>query len=138
MKAGLIMLRHLIRNAASIYPRLAQSGEKLRTGVERVFAAEGVPAMCTGGGNDVIPGSSMIMVHFPTGETALRSPEDLHDERRSNVQLREDLLKLALLVHNVNVVHGGGAISTTHRKADLERTIEAYGEAARLFKKFLF
>jgi glutamate-1-semialdehyde 2,1-aminomutase len=138
MRAGLIMLKHLIRHADTIYPRLARSGEKLREGVERAFAAEGVPAMCTGGGNDVIPGSSMIMVHFPTGETVLRSPEDLHDERRSNVRLREDLLKLALLVHDVNVVHGGGAISSTHSKADLERTIDAYGEAARLFKKFLY
>jgi glutamate-1-semialdehyde 2,1-aminomutase len=138
MKAGLIMLKHLIRNAGTIYPRLARSGVKLRAGVERVFAAEGVPAMCTGGGNDVIPGSSMIMVHFPVRDTVLRSPEDLHDDERSNVRLREDLLKLALLVHGVNVVHGGGAISAAHGNAELDRTIEAYGEAARLFKKFLY
>jgi glutamate-1-semialdehyde aminotransferase len=106
-------------------------------GVERVFAAEGVPAMCTGAGNDVIPGSSMIMVHFPVGSAVLKNPEDLHDPERSNVQLREDILKLALLVHGVNVVHGGGAVSAIHGQAEIERTIEAYGEAARLFKKFL-
>jgi len=138
IRAGLIMLHHLIRKAGSIYPRLARSGEKLRTGVERAFEGEGVPAMCTGSGNDVVPGSSMIMVHFPVGNALLRSPEDLHDERRSHVRLREDLLKLALLVHGVNVVHGGGAISSTHSAGDLERTIDAYGEAARLFKKFIF
>jgi glutamate-1-semialdehyde aminotransferase len=80
----------------------------------------------------------MIMVHFPLGDGLLRSPEDLHDERRSNVRLREDLLKLALLVHDVNVVHGGGAISSAHGAAELDRTIEAYGEAARLFKKYLY
>jgi glutamate-1-semialdehyde 2,1-aminomutase len=138
MRAGLIMLHHLIRNAGSLYPRLARSGEKLRTGVERAFEGEGVPAMCTGGGNDVVPGSSMIMVHFPVGDALLKTPEDLHDEKRSYVRLREDLLKLALLVHGVNVVHGGGAISSTHSARDLEQTIDAYGEAARLFKKFLF
>lgn len=138
MKAGLIMLKHLIRHADAIYPRLARSGEKLRAGVERVFAAEGVPAMCTGAGGDVVGGSSMIMVHFPVGNAVLKSPEDLHDDERSNVVLREDLLKLALLVHGVNVVHGGGAISSAHGNADLDRTIDAYGEAAALFKKFLY
>jgi glutamate-1-semialdehyde aminotransferase len=80
----------------------------------------------------------MIMVHFPVGNAVLKSPEDLHDEKRSNVQLREDILKLALLIHGVNVVHGGGAVSTAHGKAEIERTVEAYGEAARLFKKFLY
>ncbi len=138
MMAGLIMLKHLVRNAGTVYPRLARSGETLRAGVERVFAAEGVPAVCTGGGQAVLPGSSMIMVHFPLGGAPLRGPEDLHDERKSNVTLREDLLKLALLVHGVNVVHGGGAISAAHTGADLGRTAAAYGEAARLFKKFLY
>jgi glutamate-1-semialdehyde 2,1-aminomutase len=137
MKAGLIMLKHLIQHADRIYPRLARAGEKLRMGVERVFAAESVPAVCTGAGNDVIPGSSMIMAHFPVGGARLESPEDLQDERRCHVQLREELLKLALLIHGVNVVHGGGAISSTHGNAELEKTIEAYGQAARLFKKFL-
>ena len=138
MKAGLIMLKHLIRHAGTIYPRLARSGETLRTGVESAFAAAGVPAVCTGAGNDVIPGSSMIMAHFPVDGARLQSPEDLHDERRCRVQLREEILKLALLVHGVNVVHGGGAISSTHTAADLEQTVEAYGEAARLFKKYLY
>ena len=138
MKAGLIMLKHLIRHAETLYPRLARSGEKLRAGVERVFAAEGVPAVCTGAGNGVVPGSSMIMAHFPVGGARLERPEDLHDESRCHVQLREEILKLALLVHGVNVVHGGGAVSSAHGAGDLDRTIEAYGEAARLFKKFLY
>ncbi len=138
MKAGLIMLGHLIKNAGSLYPRLAASGEKLRTGIERVFSAEGVPAFCTGRADGVIPGSSMVMVHFPVGDAPPRNPEDLHDETRSRLRLREEILKLALLVNGVNVVHGGGAVSTTHREADIRRTVEAYGEAARLFRKFLY
>jgi len=114
-------------------------GPSPRTGaVLDILAAEGVPAVCTGSGNEVVPGSSMIMVHFPVNGAALRSPEDLHDERKSNVTLREELLKLALLVHGVNVVHGGGAISAAHTGADLKSTAAAYGEAARLFKKFLY
>jgi len=38
----------------------------------------------------------------------------------------------------VNVVHGGGAISLAHDAAAIDRTVEAYAAAARLFKKYLF
>jgi hypothetical protein len=51
--------------------------------------------------------------------------------------MREDLLKLALLVNGVNVVHGGGAVSSTHGPREIEATIAAYAEAARLFQKYL-
>lgn len=137
MKAGLIMLGHLVGKAASIYPRLARQGDALRAGIERAFAAEGIDARCTGSGNEVVPGSSLFMVHFPRGGAAVSSPQDVLDDRRSDVALREEILKLALLVHGVNVVHGGGAISVSHREQDLRRTIEAYGETAKLFRKFL-
>ena len=137
MKAGLIMLGHLVGKAASIYPRLARHGDALRAGIERAFAAEGIDARCTGSGNEVVPGSSLFMVHFPRGGAPVSTPQDVLDDRRSDGALREEILKLALLVHGVNVVHGGGAISASHREQDLRRTIEAYGETAKLFRKFL-
>jgi glutamate-1-semialdehyde 2,1-aminomutase len=138
MKAGLIMLGHLVRGAATVYPRMARAGEKLRRGIERAFAAEGIAARCTGDGNGVVPGSSLFMVHFPRDkEAACDRPEVLHDDRRMDLALREDLLKLALLIHGVNVVHGGGAVSAAHRERDIETTLAAYEEAARLFKKYL-
>ena len=138
MLAGLTMLFHLVQHSETVYPRLARSGDFLRTKLENVFRGEGIPARCTGWGNDVVPGSSLFMVHFPRREGRILSPEDLHDGRLMDVELREEILKLALLVHGVNVVHGGGAISTSHKKEDLERTVSAYGEAARLFKKYLY
>ena len=139
MKAGLAMLGRLSQGASTLYPRLARSGEKLRRGIEKVFAEAGVPARTTGDGNAVVPGSSLFMVHFPRrGDVACRTPEDIHDERRSDVALREDILKLALLVNGVNVVHGGGAVSAAHGDRDIEATIAAYGEAARLFKRYLY
>jgi len=139
MKAGLVMLGHLVRNAATVYPKLALSGEKLRRGVERAFAGAGVPARCTGYGNDVVPGSSLFMVHFPREKgLACDKPEAIHDERRTDVALREEILKLALLVNGVNVVHGGGAVSIAHGERDIDATIAAYGEAAWLFKKYLY
>jgi glutamate-1-semialdehyde 2,1-aminomutase len=138
MRAGLIMLNHLVRRAGAVYPRLARSGDELRAGIERAFAAEGVPAVCSGAGNDRLPGSSLFMVHFPIGGGSLKSAEDLQDGRRSDLCLREEILKLALLVNGVNVVHGGGAVSTEHGEAEIRKTIEAYAEAARLFRKYLY
>jgi glutamate-1-semialdehyde 2,1-aminomutase len=137
MEAGLIMLGHLARKSDSIYPRLARAGEELRKGIEGAFSAEGIPARCSGSGNESVPGSSLFMVHFPKKGTSISSPQDVLDARRTDVVLREDLLKLALLINGVNIIHGGGAVSTAHRKEDLRRTIEAYRETARLFKKFL-
>ena len=138
MKAGLIMLGRLVAGAATIYPKLARSGDRLRRGVERVFAEAGVPVRLTGDGNAVVPGSSLFMVHFPRRKNvSYDHPEDIHDDRRSDVALREEILKLALLVNGVNVVHGGGAVSTVHGDREIDATIAAYGEAARLFKKYL-
>jgi glutamate-1-semialdehyde 2,1-aminomutase len=138
IKAGLVMIGYLAGHAATVYPRLARAGERLRLGIERVFAAAGVPARCTGGGNEVVAGSSLFMVHFPRQpDIAYDRPEDIHDPGRSDLPRREELLKLALLVNGVNIVHGGGAISATHGPKEIEATIAAYGEAARLFRRYL-
>ncbi len=138
MRAGLVMLRHLVKNADSIYPRIARLGERLRTGMTRAFVDAGVPVAISGGGNDVVRGSSMAMANFPLAGAVLRTPEDFNDSRRASVQMREEILKLALLVHGVNVVHGGGAVSAAHKPAEIDRTLEAFDETARLFKKFLY
>jgi glutamate-1-semialdehyde 2,1-aminomutase len=137
MKSGLIMLGHLAGHAASVYPKLARSGEKLRRAIERVFAAAGLAAKCTGDGNTVVPGSSLFMVHFPRHPgVAFDRAEDIHDARRTDLFMREELLKLALLVNGVNVVHGGGAVSMAHGPKEINATISAYEEAARLFAKY--
>lgn len=138
MQAGLAMLEYLASHGATVYPKIAQLGARLRRGIERVFAEAGVPARVTGDGNDVVQGSSLFMVNFPRDpKIAYDRPEDILDPSRSDLGLREDLLKLALLVNGVNVVHGGGAVSAAHGPREIEATLEAYAEAARLFAKYL-
>ncbi len=138
MQAGLAMLGYLAAHAATVYPKIAKAGERLRRGIESAFAGEGIPAKCTGDGNDVVRGSSLFMVHFPRDpELAYDRPEDIHDPSLSDLAKREVLLKLALLVNGVNVVHGGGAVSAAHGAKDIEATLEAYAAAARLFAKYL-
>lgn len=138
MRSGYVMLKYLFDHAGTVYPRLAASGDAVRTRVEAAFRAEGIEAHCTGRGNDVVPGSSLFMVNFPRTEHAYAAAEDVWDPALSDVRLKEDILKIALLTEDVNVVHGGGAISLAHDAAAIDRTVDAYAAAARLFKKYLF
>jgi glutamate-1-semialdehyde 2,1-aminomutase len=137
MRAGLAMLNLLSRRSKAVYPRLAAMGEALRRGIEKAFAAEGIHVQCTGDPSPYLDGSSMFMVNFPRDSAPLRSAEDIADPARCDVALKEDVLKLALMTLGVHVVHGGGAVSAAHRAADVDRTLEAYAEAARLFKAYL-
>jgi glutamate-1-semialdehyde 2,1-aminomutase len=137
MTAGLIMLKHLIGRAEEIYPRLGRAGEMLRHGIETAFADEGIEARCTGYGNDVVKHSSLFTVNFPLRKTDLRSPEDIWDPEVCSVRLREEALKLALLGRGVHVVHGGGAVSTAHSDDVIGRTINAYRDVAKTFKKYV-
>jgi glutamate-1-semialdehyde 2,1-aminomutase len=138
MRAGYVMLKHLVEHAGEIYPRLARAGDLLRKCVEDVFVAEGIEARCTGTGNSVVATSSMYMVNFPLKTSNFASAEDVWNPEVCDVRLREEILKLALLTEGVHVVHGGGAISTAHEDKQINRTVASYAEAARLFKKFLF
>ncbi|MFO7918478.1 MAG: aminotransferase class III-fold pyridoxal phosphate-dependent enzyme [Anaerolineae bacterium] len=124
--AGQTMVKYLIEHEEEIYPALAAKGEKLRRGIERVFADRGVLARCSGYGNDAVPGSSVGGVYFPLEDCAPFRGEEFIDPRCCDVRLREEGLKLGLLLHQVNVVHGLGAISYQHSEKDLEHTLEAY------------
>ena len=138
MRAGYVMLKHLADHAGPIYAALAAAGDALRTRVETAFRGEGIEARCTGWGNEAVPGSSLFMVNFPRTDHVFAAAEDVWDPALCDVRLKEDILKIALLVEGVNVIHGGGAISLAHGPSQLNRTVEAYAATARLFKKYLF
>ncbi|HAR36576.1 MAG TPA: hypothetical protein DCR87_06715 [Acidobacteria bacterium] len=137
MRAGLAMLDYLEQNQDRVYPYLGEQAERLRRGIEKVFRDEGLEAVCTGYGNELVKDSSFFMVNFPQKKIAYRRPEDLWNPRRSSVVLREEALKLALLLNGVHVVHGGGCLSTVHTPEDVNRTIKAYAAAAHLFRRYL-
>ncbi|MEN6478960.1 MAG: aminotransferase class III-fold pyridoxal phosphate-dependent enzyme [Anaerolineales bacterium] len=132
LEAGQVMLDYLLANEDTIYPALAAKGEALRTGIERVFADRGVLARCTGWGNDAFPGGSLATVYFPLRDDVVAAgADDLTDPTRCDDPLRERVLKLALLVNGVSIMHGLGAISLAHTAAHLERTLEAFDAFAQ-------
>lgn len=124
--AGKTLIEYLSGHESEIYPTLAAKGERLRAGIERVFADRGVLARCTGHGNGAISEGSLAAIYFPLRDDHYpSSAEDMQDPRLCDTTLREVALKLGLLLHNVNVVHGLGAISYRHTDEDLERVFEA-------------
>jgi len=134
--AGRTLVSWLAEHESEVYPRLGELGQKMRRGVEEAFAAEGVFVRCTGYGNRIAPHSSVAMVNFPYDETcALNRPDQVWNPAVCDVERRERLLKLALLLERVHVMHGLGTLSTAHTEADLDWLFDACRAAARRLKE---
>ncbi|MBM3127670.1 MAG: aminotransferase class III-fold pyridoxal phosphate-dependent enzyme [Chloroflexi bacterium] len=137
MLAAKTLLTYLVEHENEIYPRLAQLGAQTRQTIEDAFAAEGIFARCTGHPNDVLRGSSMAVPQFPYDEEqSLSSPDDVNDPTLCDVELRDHLFQLALLLDDVHVVHGGGALSTAHTEQDIARLGESCRRVARRVRKY--
>jgi glutamate-1-semialdehyde 2,1-aminomutase len=138
MMAGKLMLNYLIENEDTVYPRLAEMGQQMRTRIERIFEEQGILARCTGYPNQAVKGSSLALIHFPVGpEVEIDSPDVASDPACCNMEVRERVLKLALLLEDVYAVHGLGALSTAHSAQDLEVLYRACERAAQRLKPFL-
>jgi len=88
-------MTYLVEHEEEIYPRLAELGAKTRQTMETAFAQQGILARCTSYGSDVIPGSSLVMLHFPYQyDCQLDTPDDLFDPAVCGVTLREQALNL--------------------------------------------
>lgn len=129
--AGYTTVEYLAGHEEEIYPRLGRMGEKMRRGVEDAFARGGISVICTGYGNEVVPDSSVGMVHFPIDEELdIISPEHVWDPTVCDVERREQVLKLAMLLGRVHVMHGLGTLSTEHTEKHLKWLFEACEAAA--------
>ena len=138
MLAAKTMMQYVIDHEAEIYPRLAALGEKMRRTMESAFLDEGIYAHCTGDGNEVVPGSSMAHLHFPYREDVrLERPEQLFDPAVCDVELTGNVLQLALLLEDVYLVHGHGAVAAAHTDADMGVLESACRRAARRIKSSL-
>ena len=110
--AGQVMVQHLIEHEQEIYPALAVKAKRFCAAIEKVFADRGILACCTGQRGGPQPGGSIAGVNFTLRPDCLQTTaDDFMNPERSQIALREQALKLGLLLHDVNVVHGLGAIS---------------------------
>ncbi len=138
MIAAKTFMTYLIEHEDEIYPRLGDLGEKMRDAMVSGFTEEGIFACGTGSGDILPSGSSLAMVHFPFDEnTKLDTPEAVYDPTVCDVALRTDVLGLALLLEDVNIVHGHGSAATSHTTEDMDLLKEACRKVARRVKPYL-
>lgn len=138
MLAAKTLLTYLVTHEDAVYPRLAELGDKTRQVMEDAFKEQGIHARCTGYGNDVLPGSSMAILHFPfDADNLLDKPETVFDPACCDVTLSHEVLGLALLLEDVHMLAGHGAVSTAHTEEDIAFLGEACRRVARRIKAHL-
>jgi glutamate-1-semialdehyde 2,1-aminomutase len=136
--AAKIMMEYLVKHESEVYPALGAIGDRARRTVEAAFSEEGLPASCTGDPNSVIPGSSVSAVLFPyTYGITFTSPEQTKNPDICDVELSDTVLQLALLLEDVHVMHGLGAVSTAHTDNEIAILSEAVRRAAKRIKASL-
>lgn len=111
--AGYAQLSELLSNPAH-HEHLERLGERMRQGLEDLFARRGAPAHVTGIG-------SMFRAHFTS-----KRPESPRDLVEAN-GLATHLLRVYLELEGV--IRGMGFVSTAHEEPDVDQVVAAY-EAA--------
>jgi glutamate-1-semialdehyde 2,1-aminomutase len=125
--AAKVMLEHLAAQENSIYPQLAAKGERLRGELTRVFAEARLPVHVTGRPNEVVPGSSIVMLHVAAHDSLPpQRPENLTGPDGEHPFIDDSLLRAVLLLEGVSARHGVGAVSLAHADADLDATVAAF------------
>ncbi len=133
--AGLTLLTYLIEHEAEIYPKIGKMGERLRKGAEGIFSEEGIKVKCTGWGNSVVKHSCMGMIHFlRDDQERIDNPEKVWNPDFCDVEMREWVLKLAMLNEGINTLHGLGAVSAAHTQEDIDHCLAALRTVARKLK----
>ncbi len=137
MLAARTQLCYLVEYQDEVYAALGELGEGVRRAIESGFADEGILARCTGGSENLPSGSSLFMIHFPYDETAvLDRPDVVFDPTICDVELRNGVVGLALLLEGVHVVLAHGAAATVHTGSDVAFLKEACRRAARRIRRF--
>lgn len=134
--AAKTLLTYLIDQEEQLYPRLARLGHRMRQTLESAFTEEGLYARCTGDGEGPLPGSSMATVHFPyRPDLSLDRPDVVFDPSLCDVALSHVVLERALLLEDVHMLRGHGAVSAAHTEDDLELLGQACRRVARRILK---
>lgn len=136
--AAKAMLHHLIENEHEFYAAMSRTAVRAREIVMQAFAEEGIRARFAGDQNATIPQNSLHMLVFPHRDgLALETPEEIKDPRICDVALSETVLRLAMLLEDVHIIHGLGTTVAAHTESDLQRLGEAYRAAAKRIKPYL-
>jgi glutamate-1-semialdehyde 2,1-aminomutase len=127
MLATKTMVEYLVAHEEEVYPRLGKLSHYLRGKVLQVFTDAGILAQFTGEDHPTLPPNSMHMLVFPYQDgVALDSPDQVLDPLVCDVELAEKVFKLGMLLEDIHIIHGCGAVSTAHTEYDIDRLCEGY------------
>jgi glutamate-1-semialdehyde 2,1-aminomutase len=130
MLAAKGFLQYLIDHEDEIYPKLENLSGIIRRKIPDIFAEAGVYAQFAGRESDVLPNNSLHTLVFPYEErNPLTSPNEVLDPDKCDVEFGEIVLKLAMLLEDVHIMHGLGAVSTAHTEADIDLLCQAYARS---------
>lgn len=130
MLAAKVFVEYLIDHEDEVYPKLKALSQAIRKRVPQIFENAGVYARFTGGNNEVLPNNSLHTLVFPYEEgNPLTSPDDVLDPEKCDVVFVEQVLKVAMLLENVHIIHGLGAVSTAHTEEDIDQLCNAYASS---------
>ena len=122
MAAGLATIRHLRKNARTIYPRLRRMGEEARTRIDRAFEEARIEAHTTGAG-------SLFLTHF--GD----EPKNAEEAAKGDSQMRA-AYALHLIAWGIFFLPGHpGGISTSHTSRDIGELVARSRRAAVSLKR---
>jgi glutamate-1-semialdehyde 2,1-aminomutase len=129
--AGLTFISYLIEHENEIYKRIGLFGRDIRKGIEEIFANYGLPVRCSGAGDPITENSSFIGVHFLNEEIdQITSPDEAWNPELCDIELREEVFKLAMLEEGFFTYHGFGAVSAAHSESDVQASLDAVDRIA--------
>lgn len=138
MLATKTLLEHVILNEGKIYPHLAKMGEAMRQTMEAVFHSAGILAKSTGELPAGLGGSSMAAVHFPYHpDIKITQPGIASDPETCDVQLRTEVLPLALILEDTHIIAGHGCLTTAHGEDEQAYFKHALENAVQRIKRSL-
>jgi glutamate-1-semialdehyde 2,1-aminomutase len=135
MLAAKVFLEYLVKNEATIYPKIANSSEKLRLALQNAFIKTGVEVRFSGDRTGFMPDCSLLLPIFnPKKGQDFDTPEAVADPKLNDVELRENIFQLAMLVENCYVIHGLGCATLAHEQPEIDYfSAAAQRVAERLF-----
>jgi glutamate-1-semialdehyde 2,1-aminomutase len=135
MLAGLVFTKYLQEHEQEIYPRIGRFGESVRREIENIFGAYGFHVRCTGDGRPVTNNSSVVGVHFLHDLSArIQSPEQVWNPDICDIEMREKIFKLAMILEGFHVFHGYGSISGAHTEEEIQASLDAVERIAKKWK----
>ena len=122
MTAGLATVRHLRKNAASIYPRLNALGKLARRKIDREFSEAGVEAHTTGLG-------SLFLTHF--GVNPKNAEEAAAGDKQRVLDYGVRLMSSGIFILPRHL----GGVSTCHTEKDIDELADKSGKFGQELRK---